>query len=457
MDNSNKPIYIQKLVRAPEIFGVCELIGNKYNLHIDQIGELDSKVRGLLLGLNKSENFSADITNLLEIDAKTAANITKEINDALQILIKKYSQTQGATSEVRTIPNQNPTTVPPETKPTHITDLERAGGFTIEHENSSAPQGTNSDGLGSDVLRVAQVRDRWSPLQQTVIPKSAEGTDQTPISMPRTFTKPPVQTPIPEPVPVSTTPAPKPIPAPIAVPVIPEPVKEEPVVTKTPISITMPPSMPAIDVVPPQAQRETVKTEAEVVQREKVAEVEIPKQKEPLADELLSILNKTKGESATIQTVPEIVKEEPATTVPVNLPTEESVIETKVETPSIPEPIITASPIIPEPEPVITKPEPVVIPEPIITKPEPVTIPEPVKTKEPEVVTEPEIVKPPVIVWKSEPLIPPAPQTSPEPEKVTTPEPPPIPVTPKASAEVKKVVVPPAKPRTFDPYREPVN
>jgi predicted RNA-binding protein with RPS1 domain len=447
MQNNLTTFNTKEFAESIEIFDICETIGGQFGLHIDQVSELDSEIRGILLGQNKSSDFINHIKDRLEINEDVAQKITTEVNSKIFVALKEKMQSTTSTD------------VKPETisKPTHITDLEKAGGFTIEHENSTLPHETSSDGLGSDVLRVAQVRDRWSPLQQTVIPKSAEGIDQAPISMPRTFTMPAVQTPAPEPVPVSTTPAPEPIPVPIAVPVMPETVKEEPAVVKTPISITMPPAMPAIDVVPPQAQREPVKTEAEVIQKEKVDVMEIPKQKGPLADELLSILNKTKVESATIQAVPEIIKEEPVSTVPANLPIEEDTPPIKTEITSIPEPIVTAQPVVPEPEPVIVKPEPVVIPEPIIAKPEPVTIPEPVKVKEPEIVPEPTVVKPPVIVWKSEPLTPPAPQTSPEPEKVTTPEPPPIPVTSKPNAEVKKVVVPPAKQRTFDPYRESVS
>lgn len=107
------PDSIKKIAQDPEIFTICEQIGNVHGLHIDQIGELDSEIRGVLLGVNKSSDFTKHVIERLEIDHQTAEKITKEINEAVGLFVKEQS-------------NKKPE------KPAHVEAFEKAADLTLE-------------------------------------------------------------------------------------------------------------------------------------------------------------------------------------------------------------------------------------------------------------------------------------------------------------------------------------
>lgn len=137
------------------IFDICEIIGEQFGLHIDQVGELDSEIRGIFLGINKSEDFIGHIISRLEIDKDLAQKIANEVSAKIYIVLKEKIQSSilNSTEEIKP------------TKPPHITDLEKAGGFTIEHD-----MGNREVGLGSEDLRAMPMRDKWSPFGQTIVP-----------------------------------------------------------------------------------------------------------------------------------------------------------------------------------------------------------------------------------------------------------------------------------------------
>ena len=116
--NDQLTLEIKAFANSPEIYSMCEKIGSLFNLHIDQISEIDYEIRKILLGINKSTDFTKHIKDNLEIDDDLANKITAEAN-------KVVFQTIEARLRSQTANQQN------------LSTLERAGGFSIEKEDDS--------------------------------------------------------------------------------------------------------------------------------------------------------------------------------------------------------------------------------------------------------------------------------------------------------------------------------
>lgn len=106
---------MKDLALSPEIFDACEKIGNKFSLHIDQIGELDAQIREILLGQAKSSELTRDLQKYLEIDQKLANQIAEEVNKEIFATIKSNLQSRSETNQP-------------------LSSLERVGGFSVEKE-----------------------------------------------------------------------------------------------------------------------------------------------------------------------------------------------------------------------------------------------------------------------------------------------------------------------------------
>lgn len=61
-------------------------IGDKYSLHVDQLGELVDETGLVMLGLTSPNDFVSNLKNRLDIPRQMAESLVKDIND--QILIK---------------------------------------------------------------------------------------------------------------------------------------------------------------------------------------------------------------------------------------------------------------------------------------------------------------------------------------------------------------------------------
>jgi hypothetical protein len=93
---NNIPPEFQNLALSAELYDQSEKIGNKFNLHIDQIGELDAEIRDILMGSAKSEDFVKDLRERLEIDESKAKEITEEVNKEVFQAIKGLLQSQAS-------------------------------------------------------------------------------------------------------------------------------------------------------------------------------------------------------------------------------------------------------------------------------------------------------------------------------------------------------------------------
>lgn len=110
------PEEIKKMALSVEIYDKAEKIGNLFGLHIDQIGELDTEIRSILLGKNTSSTSIERLTKNLEIDQKLANQIAAEVNKEIFATIKSNLQSQTISEE------------------STITNLEHAGDFSVEKE-----------------------------------------------------------------------------------------------------------------------------------------------------------------------------------------------------------------------------------------------------------------------------------------------------------------------------------
>ncbi len=126
------------LASDPIIFDLSEKIGKSFDLHIDQIGELDSAIREILKGTIDPSKFNDRIIQKLEISRGLADKIVEKINVELPPIIKSkiFEGPNQPTAESKQVVqnNQIPTTPVPSSP--HA-DLEQAGDFKIENEAST--------------------------------------------------------------------------------------------------------------------------------------------------------------------------------------------------------------------------------------------------------------------------------------------------------------------------------
>jgi hypothetical protein len=117
----NIPKQFKDLAESAELYDQSEKVGNKFGLMIDQIGELDAEIRGVLLGLFKPTDFPQHLVERLEIKLDVAQQITEEVNKEIFQVIKAKLQAETP------VDNSN-------------ADLEKIGDFTIEEESAPLHQ-----------------------------------------------------------------------------------------------------------------------------------------------------------------------------------------------------------------------------------------------------------------------------------------------------------------------------
>lgn len=141
------PAQLKELARSPDLYIQSEKIGNKFNLHIDQIGELDAEIRDVLGGYSKSSDFIKHIMERLEIDRITADKITEEVNKEVfssirEQLQKMQDETIGESDGIADEKITSKTQQDQVKNQQSIADLERIGGFSIEPTPNQNGNGT---------------------------------------------------------------------------------------------------------------------------------------------------------------------------------------------------------------------------------------------------------------------------------------------------------------------------
>lgn len=130
---SKTPIEFRKLAESPELYDTCEAVGNKFNLHIDQIGEMSAEICDILNGASESKDFTNHIMERLEIDQKLTDAIVVEVNKVVFQALRDKMQGKSSADT--------------------ISSIESAGGFTIEPQTQivQTPQ-TQTEGEKEETL-----------------------------------------------------------------------------------------------------------------------------------------------------------------------------------------------------------------------------------------------------------------------------------------------------------------
>jgi hypothetical protein len=96
---------LDKLLQSNTFVDEIIKIGEKFDLHIDQVGGLDTETREVLLGTKKKEDFAKNIMEHIEVSESIANSLVKEINDNIFLKIRELLQqvdSESTTSDPET-------------------------------------------------------------------------------------------------------------------------------------------------------------------------------------------------------------------------------------------------------------------------------------------------------------------------------------------------------------------
>ncbi len=165
IQNNPIPLDILEAIQTSRIYDKLEEIGNRYNLLLDQIGQLEVDTRMTLIGKLKSDSFVSTIAQNLEISNSTAEKIAIDINDEIFDSLKESLRQMQEESEIIPAPKSIPLSSPPPPSSNVLNlsndKLEKAGGFTIEKSQPShSPQYNDSLLTKEDVLKEVEEIDK---------------------------------------------------------------------------------------------------------------------------------------------------------------------------------------------------------------------------------------------------------------------------------------------------------
>ena len=81
------PSDIQSLVYGADLLTLIKRVGEKYKLHVDQIGILETETADIMTGFSKPDEFVKNLMSSLSVDKTQADNIAKDINEGLFLKI----------------------------------------------------------------------------------------------------------------------------------------------------------------------------------------------------------------------------------------------------------------------------------------------------------------------------------------------------------------------------------
>lgn len=88
------PPTAQEFIYSKDMGDILTKIGEKYALHLDQLGNLEHEAVSFMLGFTEPVDFTAYIAESVEVPPDKAANIAKDVND---LLLSKIRQDMKAT------------------------------------------------------------------------------------------------------------------------------------------------------------------------------------------------------------------------------------------------------------------------------------------------------------------------------------------------------------------------
>lgn len=97
------PSDIKTLVYGANMLSLIQNLGQKYQLHVDQLGTLEAETADVMSGFSDPKDFVSNIKESLKIDDTKATGIAKDINEQLFVKIresmKKVYEQQKAGNE----------------------------------------------------------------------------------------------------------------------------------------------------------------------------------------------------------------------------------------------------------------------------------------------------------------------------------------------------------------------
>ncbi len=188
-ENGNMLDEVYSIVNDGLIYEKLNPIADKYNLNLDQLGQLNSDLELFLYGKIKSDTLIKTISDNLEISTEITNNIWKDIDEQiisevrkqLRSKFEKAGEINDRETEIEAQPPENvvppsPIPTPPTpTPPTPIT-LEQAGQFTIEPKPVPSTSNLYRDnGLNrEDILK---------SIEDAQIPKPAEPVQESKVNL----------------------------------------------------------------------------------------------------------------------------------------------------------------------------------------------------------------------------------------------------------------------------------
>ncbi len=117
------PTEIQDAINASDLPDKINIIGKKYLLRVDQLGELVDEIGLVILGLRRSSDFITDIIERTSISSKDADALAQDVNTTIFSTIKMHLQ--NVERRITDDADMNQAV-------SDISALERAGNFTVE-------------------------------------------------------------------------------------------------------------------------------------------------------------------------------------------------------------------------------------------------------------------------------------------------------------------------------------
>ncbi|HUD02865.1 MAG TPA: hypothetical protein VMR46_02485 [Candidatus Paceibacterota bacterium] len=94
------PPEVKSLLYSKEMDDVMQQIGTKHQLHIDQIGELESEVAAAMIGISQMQELPQNISDTLEVDMTKSNALVADINLLLLDKIRSSMKKNDADKSV---------------------------------------------------------------------------------------------------------------------------------------------------------------------------------------------------------------------------------------------------------------------------------------------------------------------------------------------------------------------
>ncbi|MFH1170339.1 MAG: hypothetical protein V1704_02170 [Candidatus Vogelbacteria bacterium] len=115
------PKVLQEIIISTETADKIQAIGQKYQLHIDQMGALDEEINNVLFGILRADKLPEKIKTRLGVDQPTTDAIVHDLNDQIFLKIRESLQalheTTPSTELGASEPNYGVETLPGSTLP----------------------------------------------------------------------------------------------------------------------------------------------------------------------------------------------------------------------------------------------------------------------------------------------------------------------------------------------------